>query len=109
MDQTSIPATVLSVAVPILVDIQRVEISPADKYVFATLLQSSEHESLEDWYASLPSRVTELTELEFRDVIGRLRDAGLAEQDDGSISVRRPNPRHLVRLALPSVPPPDGP
>jgi hypothetical protein len=107
MHQASIPATVLSVIVPLLFDVQHVQVSPADKYVYAVLLDApASGETIEGWYARLPARVRgEMTELEFRNTIGRLTEAGLVEGDDaGSMLVPPPSPRRLVRLELPTVP-----
>jgi hypothetical protein len=105
--QSSIPATVLSVAVPLLFDLEKVTLSPQDRYLYATLLNSP-HASMtfEQWYQHLPARITdELTALELRDVLGRLEDAGAVDTDAAGITkVTIPSPRRLVRLALPAPP-----
>lgn len=105
--ESSVPATVLSVIVPLLFDLQRVELSPSDKYLYAVLLNApTNRETVDDWYAKLPPRVRgEITELEFRDVVGRLEDAGAVETDDwGHVDVPTPSHRRLVKLALPEPP-----
>lgn len=105
--QTSVPATVLSVVIPLLFDLERVTLSPPDRYLYAVLLNAPQSSlPIEQWYQHLPARVTaELTELEFRDVMGRLEEAGAIEIDAaGQASPSLPTPRRLVKLALP-VPP----
>jgi hypothetical protein len=105
--QTSVPATVLSVVIPLLFDLERVTLSPTDRYLYAALLNAPQSSfPVEQWYQHLPARVTaELTELEFRDVMGRLEEAGAIEIDAaGEATPSLPTPRRLVRLALP-VPP----
>lgn len=105
--QTSVPATVLSVVIPLLFDLERVTLSPTDRYLYAVLLNAPQSSlPIEQWYQHLPTRVTaELTELEFRDVMGRLEEAGAIEIDAaGQATPSLPTPRRLVKLALP-VPP----
>jgi hypothetical protein len=106
-DQTSVPATVLSVVVPLLFDLEHVTLSPADRYLYAALLNAPQASlPVEQWYQHLPSRVTsELTELEFRDVVDRLEEAGALEIDAvGEATALLPTPRRLLRLALPAPP-----
>jgi hypothetical protein len=116
-DAASIPATVLSVAVPLLFDVRRVRLSAGDRYVYAVLLDGPDAgRTVDDLYDALPRRLRgELDRLEFRDVIERLQDVGLAETDVfGAVTVERPSRRRLVRLRLPSPtrdgdgPPPQG-
>jgi len=105
-NQSSIPATVIGVAVPLLFDVEKVRLSPGDRYVYAVLLNAA-HSSLtfEQWYQHLPERVTdEVTGLELRDILGRLEDAGAVDTDTaGTTSVKIPSPRRLVKLALPAA------
>ena len=105
--QASVPATVLSVVVPFIFDLQRVNISRSDKVILAALLQDPwGREPIDVWYDKLPSHVREeLSSLEFVDVIERLEDAGLVDVDDWDVAtIKHPSQRRLARLNLPGYP-----
>jgi hypothetical protein len=113
LGEASIPATVLSVVVPAIFDVERVSISPSQRYVYAVLLNApvatqQDTLSVEQWYARLPARVqAELTLLEFRDIVGVLDEMGNVDLDThGHLKVVRPSPRRVARLRLPAAPPP---
>ena len=100
----SIPAAVVSLVVPVIFNLERIEIRPSDRVILAELLDDPwGHKSITDWYGGLPEHVrSEITELEFRDLLGRLEDAGLASVDDlDSATVDQPSPRRLASLRLP--------
>ncbi len=102
--ESSIPATVLSVIVPLVFDLERVAISASDRVVYAALLSDApDRRAIDDWYDSLPVHLqAEITKLEFRDLIERLQDVGLAEQDlFGVVTLDLPSRRRLRRLSLP--------
>lgn len=102
--ESSIPATVLSVIVPLVFDLDRVQISPADRAVFADLARNVPDRKLaDDWYAGLAPHIrAEITSLEFRDLIGRLEDVGLVSSDDFDVvTVDAPNGATRRRLRLP--------
>lgn len=100
----SIPVAIVSLVVPVIFNLERVEIRPSDRVVLAELLRDPWGRQLvADWYAELPDHVTdEVTLLEFRDILGRLEDAGLAEVDHFEIAtIDAPSPRRLAHLRLP--------
>lgn len=101
---TAIPAVVLAVVVPSLFDLERISISPADRAVYVDLLDGAPGRlQVDDWYDSLSESVrNEITRLEFRDLVGRLHDAGLAEVDSFDVAtLDPPSPRRRRRLDLP--------
>ena len=71
--ESSIPATVLSVIVPLVFDLERVAISASDRTVYAALLRDApDRRAIDGWYNSLPTHLqAEITNLEFRDLIER--------------------------------------
>lgn len=92
----SIPIEILAIALPFLVDVERIEVSVADRYVLGEMrLRDLQPATVEDWWTSLPSRLREeMTHLEFLDLIGRLRDAGaLKLTRDGTVSLTGDRPR----------------
>lgn len=102
-DESSIPATVLSVIVPLVFDLERVAISASDRAVYAALLRDApDRRAIDDWYSSLPTHLqAEITNLEFQDLFERLEEAGLAEQDYfGVLTLDLPSRRRLRRLSL---------
>lgn len=102
--ESSIPATVLSVIVPLVFDLERIAISPSDRAVYAALLREApDRRAIDDWYRSLPTHLQgEISSLEFRDLVERLQDAGLVEQDLFDVVTIDPlSRRRLRRLALP--------
>lgn len=87
----SVPIEILAIALPFLVDVERIEVSVADRYVLGQMrLRDLQPASVEDWWTSLPSRLREeMTQLEFLDLIGRLRDAGaITLTREGTVSLR---------------------
>ena len=75
----SVPVVVLACVVPFLVEIERVELTPGDELVVAalratTLPGGDDH----GWYRALPPQLrAQLTQVEFLDLLGRLREAGI--------------------------------
>lgn len=101
---TAIPAVVLAVVVPSMFDLERVKISPADKAVYLDLpVGVSERKHIDDWYSTLTASIrSEITSLEFRDLVGRLEGAGLADVDPFDIvTLDQPTTRRRCRLDLP--------
>jgi hypothetical protein len=74
----SIPVVVLASVLPFLVEIERVELTPGDELVLAALRATAPPGGKDhDWYRALPPVLrAQLTQLEFLDLVGRLRDAG---------------------------------
>jgi hypothetical protein len=104
--ESSIPATVLSVVVPLVFDLRRVVLSSSDRYIFALLLREApDRRSIADWYSSLPDEVRdELSELEFRDLIERLEQIDLADSDMFDVvTIDSPSSKRIVRLQLPPL------
>lgn len=100
----SIPVAVVSMVVPVIFNLERVEIRPSDRVVLAELLRDPwGRQPIVDWYNALPEHVSaEISQLEFRDLIGRLEDAGLAEVDDFDMAtIDAPAPRRMAHLRLP--------
>jgi hypothetical protein len=75
----SVPVVVLASVLPFLVDIERVELTPGDELVVAALRATAppggdDH----DWYLALPPEVrAQLTQIEFLNLLGRLRNIGV--------------------------------
>ena len=108
LHETSTPATVLAVVVPLLFDVQYVSLSAADQYLYAVLLDTPQPgTSIDDGYRGLPVHVTDkVTEIEYRSVVIRLEDAGSADTDAaGEVTVEAPTARRLVRLRFAAPPP----
>lgn len=104
LGEQSLPAILLSMMVPFLFDVQRVEISASDRYVYAQMLEHApDSGKITAWYRRLPDHVrAELSELEFRDLLQRLEAAGLAQTDNRDwLRVGRPSGRRVARLRLP--------
>jgi hypothetical protein len=74
-----VPVVVLASIVPFLVEIERVELTPGDKLVVAALRAKAlsggdDH----DWYRALPPQLrAQLTQIEFLNLLDRLREAGM--------------------------------
>lgn len=105
--ETSIPATVLSVVVPLVFDLERVTVSASDRIVFTDLLRHAPtRQHIDEWYDDLGDHIrAEITKLEFCDLVERLEDAGLVDRDPFDIvAVDPPTQRRRRRLELP---PPD--
>lgn len=78
------PVVVLACVVPFLVEIERVELTPGDELVVAALrataLRATALHGGDDhvWYRALPPQLrAQLTQIEFLDLLGRLREAGI--------------------------------
>lgn len=102
--ESSIPATVLSVIVPLIFDLDRVQLSPSDRAVYAHLTREvPDRKLVDDWYAGLAPHVrAEITSLEFRDLIERLEDVGLVSGDDFEVvTIDAPTAMTRRRLRLP--------
>lgn len=100
----SIPAAVVSLVVPVIFNLERVEIRPSDRVVLVELLQDPwGRKPITDWYAGLPGNIqAEISGLEFRDLVDRLEDAGLATLDEfDTVTIDQPHPRRLAHLRLP--------
>lgn len=92
----SIPIEVLAIALPFLVDVERIELSTSDKYVLARMrLRNLQPDAVKTWWKALPQRVREeMTYLEFLDLINRLREVGAIElEPDGTASLKKDRPR----------------
>jgi hypothetical protein len=78
-----VPVVILAAVMPFLIEIDRVEISPADEFVVAALrLSAHQGGDDRDWYLSLPAELrAQLTQLEFLDLLGRLRGAGVIKTE----------------------------
>lgn len=102
--ESSIPATVLSVIVPLVFDLDRVELSPSDRAVYADITRNvPDRKLVDDWYEGLAAHVrAEITSLEFRDLIERLEEVGLVESDDlDVVTIDTPPDSTRRRLRLP--------
>ncbi|MDP9402323.1 MAG: hypothetical protein M3P85_03110 [Actinomycetota bacterium] len=56
--QASIPATVLSVVVPLLFNLERVRLSASERAVYAELLRGApDRKAVDEWHQSLPDHV----------------------------------------------------
>lgn len=92
----SIPVEVLAIALPFLVDVGRIELSTADKYVLGRMrLRNLQPDAVKTWWMALPKRLREeMTYSEFLDLLDRLRDAGAIElEKDGTASLKKNRPR----------------
>lgn len=97
---------VLGLVLPFLVDLERVEFSPSDRFVYAHLLAVGPNvRTVDEWYTSLPAHIRrELTSLQFRDLLGRLEGLDLAALLEGDrVLVPEPGERRRVRLRLPDT------
>lgn len=81
--ETSLTATVLSVIVPLMFDLEHVSVSAADRAIYAYLAhEAPTRKHVDDWYRSLPPDVrAEVTRLEFLNVVERLEEVGAVEMD----------------------------
>jgi hypothetical protein len=96
----NIPVEVLAIALPFLVDVERIELSTADKYVLGRMrLRNLQPDAVKTWWKALPERLREeMTYLEFLDLIDRLREAGAIElEPDGTASLKKDRPRLRLR------------
>jgi hypothetical protein len=92
----SVPIEVLALALPFLVDVERIELSTADKYVLAQMrLRNFQPDAVKTWWKALPKRLREeVTYLEFLDLIDRLRESGAIElESDGTATLKGDRPR----------------
>lgn len=102
--EASIPATVLSVIVPLIFDLERITLAPSDRVVYVDLVRHApDRKHIDDWYASLSDHIKdEISNLEFRDLIERLDDAGLVDNDlFDLVTVDPQTARRRRRLSLP--------
>ena len=79
----SVPVVILAAVIPFLVEIERVQLGPGDAVVVAALrsvaLPGGDDR---DWYRALPAELrSQLTQLEFLNLLGRLREAGIVTTD----------------------------
>jgi hypothetical protein len=75
----SVPVVILAAVIPFLVEIERVQLAPGDAVVVAALRSvASPGGDDRDWYLALPGELrSQLTQLEFLNLLGRLREAGI--------------------------------
>lgn len=96
MSAEAVPVTVLSIIIPFLFEIDRVEVSAEDVWVHAHLKASAADESqssLAELYTSLPADVqAELSTREFVGVVERLQEARLVSVTDGGVRVSDQGP-----------------
>ncbi len=98
----SVPVVVLASVVPFLVEIERVELTPGDELAVAALRATVPPGGDDrDWYLALPPELrAQLTQLEFLDLLGRLRDAGIVTTGPAGGNQLADSPGRL-RLRLP--------
>lgn len=95
-NEGSIPTEVLALALPFLVEVERIELSIADRYVLGRMrVRNLQPATVKEWWKTLPKRLREeMTYLEFLDLIGRLHDAGAVDlESDGTVSLTADRPR----------------
>jgi hypothetical protein len=92
--EVGVPAAVLALVLPFLVDVERIEVRTRDRIVRAYLSDPDVLDDPEAAYAALPDDLREqLTLLEFADTLDRLRLAGgLSDDDPAEVSVELPPP-----------------
>ena len=86
------PAILLAI-IPSLLEIERVTLSPGDERLLFEVRRvpkvTNQRNSVDDLYQNLPSDIRSMVNpFDFADFIERIRRAGLAEGDRGSIRVR---------------------
>jgi hypothetical protein len=99
----SVPVVVLAAVVPFLIEIESTELAPGDELVVAALrIHAQPGGSDHDWYRTLPPELrAQLTQIEFLNLLGRLRDAGIISTGpagDNDLADGRPNLRLRLRL-----------
>lgn len=100
-----LPALVLPAVLPLLIDLDHVELSPGDRHVLATLRLQPDvvdtRNSPQELYDALPVDLREqVSILDFLDLIERLRDAGQADTPDGVVIVRNEADPAWLRFRL---------
>lgn len=101
--ESSLTATVLSVIVPLVFDLDHIDVSASDRTVYAHLARDAPtRKHVDEWYDDLPADVrSEVTRLEFVDIIERLDAAGAVETDlldVVTVEPLSPRRRRLLRL-----------
>lgn len=98
----SVPVVVLASVVPFIVEIERVELTPGDELAVAALRTTAPPGGDDrDWYLALPPELrAQLTQLEFLDLLGRLRDIGIVTTNSAGANQFAASPGRL-RLRLP--------
>ncbi len=100
-----LPALVLPAVLPLLIDLDHVELSPGDRHVLATLRLQPDVVNTENsppaLYDALPADLRDQVSMpDFLDLIERLRDAGQADTDDGIVIVRDETDPAWLRFRL---------